>query len=616
MADPGVVYSEKTLKKVEKQITKVYSEAQKDIQQKMDDFIAKHDEKDKVMSEKLKKGEISPEDYSKWQKGQVFQGDQWRQKKGQINNVLTNANKNALQIVNGGTIDVFAENCNYESFAIEQGFGVNFGFGLVDSNTMTKLIKEQPKLLPLKTLNVPKDKAWNQKKITNCVTQGILQGESIDKIANRIAKVTTSQNRNSMMMNARTAVTGAQNAGREQSMKHAAELGINIEKEWMATLDNRTRTSHAHLDGEKIKVGDKNHDYTFSNGCRFPGDPRGPGWEVYNCRCTLVTNFLDYPDDYERLDNINRKPIRNMTYDEWHNAKSSLSQLSATDFIWNKNYAGMLGRDYGKADTSDAMQEIADGKTNSLAEYMDENGNLTPDRVALHKQIIDNYLVAKTPERGTATMTMMGGGPASGKSSVLKAGLYRLPDKIHSVTIDPDDIKQYLPGYAEMSKVDSGAASFYHEESSMIAKQLANTCFTENFDVTYDGTGDGSVNSVMKKLNGAKERGYQVNGVYVTIDIDEALTRNRARYEHAKAKGESPRLVPDGYVINCHKRVTQISMDTSDQFDSIKLYDNNGKAGDIKLIATGGSGNKLSFVSGQEKAFEKFLDKVNYDDNK
>lgn len=398
MADPGVVYSEKTLKKVEGQITKVYSEAQKDIQQKMDDFIAKHEAKDRIMSEKLKKGEISPEDYSKWQKGQVFQGNQWRQKRDQINNVLTNANKNALQIVNGGTIDVFAENCNYESFAIEQGFGINFGFGLVDANTMTQLIKEQPRLLPLKTPNIPKDKAWNQKKITNCVTQGILQGERIDKIADRIAKVTTSQNRNSMMMNARTAVTGAQNAGREQSMKHAAELGINIEKEWMATLDNRTRTSHAHLDGEKIKVGDKWHHYTFSNGCRFPGDPQGPGWEVYNCRCTLVTNFLDYPDDYERRDNVNGKKIKNMTYDEWKNQKKKVKVVIQKPIVdvFIDSFQSQLGRTNSVQEVNDLMNSQGWFSTNragvmSEADLTGCDLDCARSIAATYQQIFEKY---------------------------------------------------------------------------------------------------------------------------------------------------------------------------------------------------------------------------------
>ena len=49
--------------------------------------------------------------------------------------------------------------------------------------------------------------------------------------------------------------------------------------------------SHRILHGERIDV-----DGTFSNGCRFPGDPNGPAEEVYNCRCTLVAAIKGFEE--------------------------------------------------------------------------------------------------------------------------------------------------------------------------------------------------------------------------------------------------------------------------------------------------------------------------------
>ena len=72
--------------------------------------------------------------------------------------------------------------------------------------------------------------------------------------------------------------TGAENAGRVDSYIRAENMGIEMEQQWMATLDNRTRESHRHLDGEHRPVGKK-----FSNGCRFPGDPEAPAGEIWNC---------------------------------------------------------------------------------------------------------------------------------------------------------------------------------------------------------------------------------------------------------------------------------------------------------------------------------------------
>ena len=67
------------------------------------------------------------------------------------------------------------------------------------------------------------------------------------------------------------------------SYEAAAKMGIEMQKEWMATLDSRTRHSHRRLDGETVE-----YDSEFSNGCRYPGDPKGKPAEVYNCRCTMV----------------------------------------------------------------------------------------------------------------------------------------------------------------------------------------------------------------------------------------------------------------------------------------------------------------------------------------
>ena len=273
-------------------------------------------------------------------------------------------------------------------------------------------------------------------------------------------------------------------------------------------------------------------------------------------------------------------------------------------------YAGKAGRNYGAADTSDALREVKNGTHNSLEKYMDANGNLTPERQALHKQIIDNYLAGKTPVKGQAEMVMMGGGPASGKSSVIKSGQADLPAEKNTVKVDPDDIKKQLPGYSDMALKDDKAASFYHEESSMLAKQLANVSFDENFNVVYDGTGDGSEGSVMKKINGARNKGYKVNAVYVTVDTDEAIVRNQERYERGVKKGENPRKVPEDYVKDCHAKVSNISMACANQFDNIKVYDNNGPEGSKPvLIATGGNGKKLSAVPGKEYEFGKYVNK-------
>jgi uncharacterized protein with gpF-like domain len=58
---------------------------------------------------------------------------------------------------------------------------------------------------------------------------------------------------------------------------------FEMEKQWIAIEDARTRRSHSHagVDGER-----RNLDEAYSNGLMFPGDPNGGPEEVCNCRCT------------------------------------------------------------------------------------------------------------------------------------------------------------------------------------------------------------------------------------------------------------------------------------------------------------------------------------------
>lgn len=119
-------------------------------------------------------------------------------------------------------------------------------------------------------------------------------------------------NEHAAIRNARTYTTAAQNKGRVDSYKRAKKLGIKLKQEWVATPDGRTRSSHIDLDGEQVEVGK-----TFSNGCRYPGDPSGAPEEIYNCRCTLVAALDDVEYDSDRF---TRLPAA-VSYNDWKEHK-------------------------------------------------------------------------------------------------------------------------------------------------------------------------------------------------------------------------------------------------------------------------------------------------------
>lgn len=320
MSDPGATYTDRSVRGLEQRLREVYREAERDIKMKTQDFWDKYRAKDAIHRKELQDEKITKADYDAWVRGQVFQGKQWRAKKKQIQETLYNANKIATNMINGQMTNVFTANANYMSYSLEHDAGVNFGFGVYDSATVTNLIKNDPQLLPKWKIDEKKDYIWNGKKVNTQITQGIIQGEKLDQIAKRLSVNLCSQNKSKMLTFARTAMTGAQNSGRQFSLNDAKGKGINVQKEWMATLDGRTRDAHRELDGQKVPL-DKPFKVDGEE-IMFPGDPTAKARLVYNCRCTMVGDLVDYPSEYQRYDNINGTPIKNMTYRQWEAAKT------------------------------------------------------------------------------------------------------------------------------------------------------------------------------------------------------------------------------------------------------------------------------------------------------
>ena len=330
--DPGQAAADQAADKIEKQIRKIYGQAQKEIQASLKQLEKEFGAKLKEKKALLASGEITQSQFDSWVNGYVMQKDVMRQKIDQCAAVMQHANEKAVAVLNGETMNVFAENANWQAYQITQDTGVDLSFAVYDEKTVERLIRDRPELLPRKTVNGRKDRAWNRTKIANAVTQSIIQGESIPDLARRVAAETGETNMNAMTRYARTAMTSAQNGGRMESLHRAQAMGINIKKKWLATLDNRTRDTHAKLDGMTAKVDDP---FPSDLGpIMYPGDPSADPGNVYNCRCTLVYEYEDYPADPTndmRRDNETGELIVNMNYQEWKAAKESseLNNLNA-----------------------------------------------------------------------------------------------------------------------------------------------------------------------------------------------------------------------------------------------------------------------------------------------
>ena len=201
---------------------------------------------------------------------------------------MTNANEVAVAYINDTTPGIYTLNRNYAAYEVSDAGG---DFTLYDEQTVRRLVVEQPDLMP----NYPQalairygvDTAYNRQQITNAVTSGILMGRSTNNIAVDLMRRITDMSIRNAIRAARTAVTAAENGGRQATYEKAADMGIELEHEWIATKDSRTRDWHGAADGQHVAV-----DKPFTVGgemLMYPGDKsRGAsGWNLYNCRCAV-----------------------------------------------------------------------------------------------------------------------------------------------------------------------------------------------------------------------------------------------------------------------------------------------------------------------------------------
>lgn len=139
------------------------------------------------------------------------------------------------------------------------------------------------------------------------VERGVSEGRSLDRLTSDVQLILTASGTdrwpNRARTVARTETLGAVNAGVFRSAELEAEQRGDPApfKVWISTEDQRTRPSHMEADQQRTLMREPFR----VGGARllFPGDPRGPGSEVINCRCSMLPVVLGETIDWTERQN-------------------------------------------------------------------------------------------------------------------------------------------------------------------------------------------------------------------------------------------------------------------------------------------------------------------------
>lgn len=274
------------------EIGKIYRRAGRKARALLDAFMKPYAAESERMADRVEAGEIPKAEYQAWLQREVFAGAAWDRTLREVATAFVGADTNARAAVGDTDRTVFREAANRTAREIGEHTKGAVSFDIYDEKTVDRLLQDDPQLLPEWKIDESKDYTWNEKRVNSVLTRGIVTGLSAPKIARELSGELATSNEKKMRMLARTAITGAENAGRVERMKETEAMGVTVLKKWLSVHDARTRDAHAELDGQTAKP-DEPFKSALGN-IMFPGDPAAHPANVYNCRCTLTYVYPDF----------------------------------------------------------------------------------------------------------------------------------------------------------------------------------------------------------------------------------------------------------------------------------------------------------------------------------
>jgi len=349
--------TDEIIKALEKRIAKEYNVAEAEVKAKLDDYLARFAEKDRLKRKALANGLITQAEYNQWRIGQIMVGERWAELRDNLASDFANAAQIARNMAFDVMPSVYALNFNYGMYMADvlSGGRIATGFTLYSREAVAVLFQDKQfwhapgkKISREIALGIQKD--WDRKQIQSVMMQGIVQGESIPKLSKRLATTVGDSDYKAAVRNTRTMATGVQNAGRVDSIRHADDIaekyGLRVMKQWCATLDGRTRHWHAELDGAVVP---ENEAFVNEYGeIEYPGDPAAEPANVYNCRCTLLSAIEGMGFNNSLHPNVTGrelgKDINGISYEDW---KAGHYQQHSNSITKQDEIAEIMRNHYG-----------------------------------------------------------------------------------------------------------------------------------------------------------------------------------------------------------------------------------------------------------------------------
>jgi hypothetical protein len=195
-----------------------------------------------------------------------------------------------------------------------------------------------------------------------------------------------------------------------------------------------------------------------------------------------------------------------------------------------------------------------------------KDGQWTPERQALHEQIISSYLEGHAPQTHPQ-LEIVAGGTASGKSDAAAEVKSRLTDFVYANT---DNVRAMLPEIGAF--VGNDKQGLLQEEAGHLRDQIIDTASRAGMNIVLDAPGS---HGIINFAHTAEERGYTVGVDYVHRDV-EASQASAINRKYGATDLSDLRDVPASITFNSHSKARSALQGLSSGGRTLRVYDNQG----------------------------------------
>lgn len=307
---------------IRRKLRKIYNRAADELKEKVQMVLKPLQSQINNIEKKVKSGEITKEEAKYKVTALLASVDE--HEIFSIAETLHKANTEADKEMKAKIPGVIASALSHESYDIERELGEDIGLVPFSEEDINGWMNEDEDIFDPGEIDEDKDIEWNEENIRRFFKTGTLLGLGASALVAYIVGTAVERNQESFFRRVFDVILGANDEGRQLAMSIATRRGAEMEKEWNATRDFKTRDAHRELDGQRVPV-----DEPFKvdgEEIRFPRDPWAKAYLRCNCRCAMKRTRAHWRSEGEMRENIRDehgiKPIiPRMTYSEWMEMK-------------------------------------------------------------------------------------------------------------------------------------------------------------------------------------------------------------------------------------------------------------------------------------------------------